>query len=87
MAGHGQARRQVDAAEWQYGKAVAAQADPAAAAMVTIPVLKDDVTFGVRTVDGAGHGSVGTKVEAPPTAGTGAKHPWESASGKAAAGA
>ena len=68
--------RLTDAGDWQFGKDV----DASAADGVTVPVSKDNVTFGVRTVDAAGHRSVVTTVEVPPTTGTGPKHPWESAS-------
>ena len=72
--------RLTDAADWQYGKDV--PADGAAEGRITVPVSKDNVIFGVRTVDAAGHSSVVTTVEVPAPAGTqtGTKRGWESAS-------
>lgn len=69
--------RVTDAANWQYGKAIPAQG--AAPVMVTVPISKDNVIFGVRTVDAAGHASLVTAVEVPAGTPGGAKHPWESA--------
>ncbi len=71
--------RVTDAADWQFGKAEATPADPAAPVMVTVPVSKDNVIFGVRTVDVAGHTSLVTTVAVPAGTGNAAKHPWESA--------
>lgn len=69
--------RVTDAANWQYGKAVSASGvEPV---QITVPVSKDNVIFGVRTVDAAGHASVVTTVEVPAGTPGGAKHPWESA--------
>ena len=69
--------RVTDAADWQYGKAIPASG--AQPVQVTVPVSKDNVIFGVRTVDAAGHASVVTTVEVPAGTPGGAKHPWETA--------
>jgi len=44
--------RETTASDWQYMQAVPATAGPVT---ITVPVSKDNVIFGVRTVDAAGH--------------------------------
>ncbi|HEX4178902.1 MAG TPA: M28 family metallopeptidase, partial [Rhizomicrobium sp.] len=46
--------RETTAADWQYAQTVPASADNGAVT-VTVPVSKDNVIFGVRAVDAAGH--------------------------------
>jgi hypothetical protein len=46
--------RETTASDWQWAQAVAAQAN-GGAQTVTLPISKDNVIFGVRAVDGAGH--------------------------------
>jgi len=49
--------RETTAPEWQYVQAIQPEA-PGAAVTVTVPMSKDNVIFGVRAVDAAGHRSV-----------------------------
>ncbi|HUX43936.1 MAG TPA: M28 family metallopeptidase [Terracidiphilus sp.] len=46
--------RETTAPDWQYVKTVKPEA-PGAPVTVTLPISKDNVIFGVRAVDGAGH--------------------------------
>ncbi len=67
--------RETDAAQWQYGISIPASE----AESVTVPVSKDNVTFGVCTVDTAGHRSLVTTVQVPAGNPTAAKRGWETA--------
>lgn len=49
--------RETTAPQWQYEKDVAATTDGSPVS-ITLPVSKDNVVFGVRTVDAAGHPSM-----------------------------
>jgi Peptidase family M28 len=49
--------RETTASDWQYSKAVDAPADGSPVTL-TVPISKDNVFFGVRTVDAAGHRSL-----------------------------
>ena len=46
--------RETTASDWQYAQSVPAGADTGAVT-ITVPISKDNVIFGVRTVDAAGH--------------------------------
>ncbi|MGA2049140.1 MAG: M20/M25/M40 family metallo-hydrolase [Terracidiphilus sp.] len=49
--------RETTASDWQFSKAVDAPAD-GSQVTITVPISKDNVFFGVRTVDAAGHRSL-----------------------------
>jgi hypothetical protein len=50
--------RDTSAADWDYSQSWAAAFGPAGQMTVTLPVSKDNVIFGVRSVDAAGHRSL-----------------------------
>ncbi len=72
--------RRTDSADWQYGKTVAAPEEASQAVTLTVPISKDNVIFGVRTVDAAGHTSLVTTVTVPQPAVTAQRSAWEPAS-------
>uniref|UniRef100_E6Q0B6 Peptidase M28 n=1 Tax=mine drainage metagenome TaxID=410659 RepID=E6Q0B6_9ZZZZ len=72
--------RRTDAADWEYGKTVAAPDNQNGEVTITVPVSKDNVIFGVRTVDDAGHASLVTTVTVPQPAVTAQRSAWEPAS-------
>ena len=47
--------RETTAPDWQFFQTVPAQAEGVARSRVTVPISKDNVIFGVRAVDAAGH--------------------------------
>jgi hypothetical protein len=49
--------RETTAPDWQFVQKVAPQAD-GAPITVTVPISKDNVIFGVRAIDAAGHRSL-----------------------------
>jgi len=49
--------RETTAFDWQYARTVEAPADGSPVTL-TVPISKDNVFFGVRTVDAAGHRSL-----------------------------
>jgi hypothetical protein len=52
--------RETTAPEWRFVQSIAAADKPGASVMIDVPVSKDNVIFGVRTVDAAGHRSLVT---------------------------
>ncbi|HET6205253.1 MAG TPA: M20/M25/M40 family metallo-hydrolase [Terracidiphilus sp.] len=56
--------RETTASDWQFARDVAPPA-PGAPASVTLPVSKDNVIFGVRAVDAAGHRGLVVAAEPP----------------------